>query len=195
MQTSFLKKEILLNDKSGILTYFPNFFSCSYLEDLKNSIPWEEKLITLFGKTHLQPRLIYFMGDPDISYSYSRDTYLASSWNKYVLEIKDIIQEFLNFSFNSCLCNYYRNGQDSMGWHADNEKELGSNPTIASISFGAKRTFSYKNNLERFSFDLEDSSLLIMSGAFQHNYKHSLPKRKHAEARINLTFRNIKALN
>ncbi len=191
MQNNIFKKETILNDISGKLELHHQFFSKKYFELLYQSIKWKEETISLFGKTYLQPRLLSFMGDKNICYIYSKKKYEASKWNPLVLEVKERIELFTKEKFNSCLCNLYRNGNDSMGMHSDNEPELGKNPIIASASFGATRKFKYRNEVISDFINLEDSSLLIMSGAFQHNFKHGIDKVKNAGARINLTFRKI----
>ncbi len=190
-QTNFLNsKTYLLNDSSGVVEYYEDFITTDYYSILQDEISWREESISLFGKTFLQPRLLSFQGDEGIHYSYSNKKYIASKWSQSLLGIKQVLKEKINLSFNCCLLNYYRNGQDSMGWHSDNEKELGPEPTIASLSFGATRVFKYKKD-HTCSIKLSGRSLLIMKGRFQDNYKHAIMKCAHAEGRINLTFRNI----
>ncbi len=191
IQTSFLNnKNTILNNTSGILEYYPNFILKDYFSTLQNEVSWREETISLFGKTLLQPRLISLQGDNEIKYSYSKKEYNASSWTSSLIIIKKIIFKKLNLDFNCCLLNFYRDGKDSMGWHSDNEKELGPEPIIASLSFGATRIFKYKSDSTH-SIALESGSLLIMRGQFQNNYKHAIMKCSYSEGRINLTFRNI----
>jgi len=195
MQTNFLKdSNYLLNDSSGILEYLPGFLDEDYFNSLKEEVTWHSKTIKIFGKVHKQPRLISFQGNTGIHYTYSGERNISSPWTPSVFEIKEILHKRLKLNFNSCLLNYYRDGQDSMSWHSDDEEELGTMPTIASLSFGASRVFKYKKN-KVYSLKLEDRSLLIMRGAFQDNYKHAIMKCAHSKGRINLTFRNIQNIN
>lgn len=175
---------------------YTDFISASnYLARLKEEINWEEKEIILFGKKIKQPRWVAFYGDEHLAYKYSGQVMKATVWNDLLLEIKQEIFKSLGYTFNSCLLNYYRNGNDSMGWHQDNEKELGMNPIIASVSFGGQRVFKLKhlsNKDWKKDVLLTHGSLLIMAGATQHKYKHAVLKtKKFVEPRINLTFRNI----
>ncbi len=172
-------------NKSEALTHF-NTLICE--------IPWRERSIKLFGKNILQPRLMCWMGDKGCSYKYSGTTFEPTPWTNTVLEIKNKIEKNLGESFNSALLNLYRNEKDSMGAHSDNEKELGKNPVIASFSLGAARPFIFrhKKTKEKIKLNLTDSSLLVMKGATQENWKHELPKLKTpTEARLNITFRRI----
>jgi alkylated DNA repair dioxygenase AlkB len=190
----------------GQLIYVENFLSCDqaqfYFDYLKDHLDWGQDKIRLFGKTHLVPRLHAFYGDKGISYTYSKIELNAKMWLRELLDIKSMIQGFtgrdkFNAFFNCVLCNFYRNGEDYAAWHADDEFNLGVNPTIASISLGETRRFKIKSknkhNPEKFQIDLTSGSLLIMQGAFQHHYLHQLAKSTvHNGVRINLTFRLIK---
>lgn len=170
-------------------------FEKEKLKDIKfKNILWEHDKINMFGKQIYVPRFSAWYGDENTNYSYSGNTFKAKKWNKGLLYIKEQIEKRLNLSFNSVLLNWYRDGDDYMGWHSDDEKELGKNPTIASINFGEERDFLIKSNQsnEKISIPLKDGTILIMSGQLQHYWKHSLPKRKKRKnARFNLTFRNI----
>ncbi|HSP10892.1 MAG TPA: alpha-ketoglutarate-dependent dioxygenase AlkB [Salegentibacter sp.] len=185
--------------KDAHLRYVSDFFNSEkadfYFKKLKQEIPWKQDKIKLFGKEHLQPRLSAFFAEPDINYSYSGLKLKPNYFPETILKIKKMVENFSEFEFNSCLANLYRDGQDSMGWHSDNEKELGRNPVIASVSFGAERIFHLKNNADtslRKKIVLEHGSLLMMEGSIQHHWKHQLPKtRKIIGPRINLTFRKI----
>ena len=121
---------------------------------------------------------------------------LPNAWNPLLVFIKNEIEEICQENFTTVLLNYYRNGKDSNGWHADNEKELGRNPVIASVSFGVERYFHLQHNTikeQKLKINLEHGSLLIMKGATQHFWKHQIPKTiKEIGPRINLTFRIIK---
>lgn len=179
--------------------WFDEFFfgkekASKLLEDLRDGISWIQPKIRMFGKWVDQPRLMSWQAEEKLQYSYSGITLTAEPFSKEVAEIALRIKERSGYHFNSVLINYYRNGQDSMGWHADDEKELGHDPVIASVSFGAPREFLLRHNHHKamhLKLPLPSGSLLIMGKGMQLNWKHSLPKRKHAEPRINLTFRKI----
>lgn len=180
---------------NATIQLYENFFEEHFFEELKELIQWQEKEIILFGKKIMQPRLVAFYGDENVSYKYSGQSMIGERWSDALLQIKNKIKAELNFDFNSCLCNYYRDGNDSMGWHQDNEKELGQNPTIVSVSFGGERLFKLKHtNKPMLKEDilLSNGSLLVMSGETQHFYKHAILKtKKLVVPRINLTFRTI----
>lgn len=167
-------------------------FSFNLLEKLKNNTKWEQREIKIFNKIYLQPRLIKWYGDFD--YKYSNQLFKKDSFPDFLLDLKERIQKYSNSKFNSVLINYYRDGNDSMGKHQDNEKELGINPVIASISLGECRRFIVENILtkKKFNIILNNGSLLIMKNYSQKLYYHSLPKSsKIKKERINLTFRYI----
>ncbi|MCJ8276608.1 MAG: alpha-ketoglutarate-dependent dioxygenase AlkB [Bdellovibrionales bacterium] len=182
----------------GTVTYIKDFFTTSesqdYFSRIRKETAWEEKSIIMFGKSVMQPRLMSWYGDPESSYKYSGLKLQPLPWTKPLIEIKEAAERASESDFNSVLLNLYRSGQDSMGAHNDNEKELGSNPCIASISFGETRRFIFRHikTKEKVNIDLEDGSLLIMKGSTQTHWKHELPKTKKViQERINLTFRNI----
>ncbi len=160
---------------------------------LEQEVAWETRTIKIFGKVFEQPRLIAWQGEQD--YSYSGGLWKASSFSKSVLSIKEEIESITNTQFNGVLLNMYRDGKDSMGWHSDNEKELGESPIVASVTFGAERRFRIREKANRknsFSIDLKHNSLLFMRPGFQNTYEHSIPKSSKAVGkRINLTFRQI----
>ena len=149
----------------------------------------------MFGKEIMQPRLTCWFGDTGISYSYSGIRMESQIWNKPLLEIKSRIERVAGVRFNGALLNFYRDGKDSMGWHRDNEKELGKNPVIGSVSLGGTRTFKFRDRLtkkEIISLDLSNGSLLVMAGESQHFWEHSIPKQSgSAIPRLNITFRVI----
>jgi alkylated DNA repair dioxygenase AlkB len=131
-------------------------------------------------------------------YTYSNATKRALAWIKELSELKQIVEEYAGIKFNSCLLNLYHDGNEGMGWHSDDEKPLGKSNTIASLSFGAERKFSFKHKQTKqtVSLVLEHGSLLIMKDATQRNWLHSLPKsKKITRQRINLTFRTIRELS
>lgn len=185
--------------KNGHLRYVSDFFNTEeanfYFNSLGEEISWKQDKIKLFGKEHLQPRLSAFFAEPDINYSYSGLKLKPEYFPESLLKIKKKVENFSDMNFNSCLANLYRDGQDSMGWHSDDEKELGRNPVIASVSFGAERIFHLKHKTDRNLKEkiiLKHGSLLMMEGGLQHTWKHQLPKtKKIIGARINLTFRKI----
>ncbi|HSD14038.1 MAG TPA: alpha-ketoglutarate-dependent dioxygenase AlkB [Flavobacterium sp.] len=181
------------------IEYYPNFFSeiesSALFHQLLNEIPWQQDDITIFGKTYKQPRLTSFFGNEGKPYSYSNITMEPHNWSELLLQIKSKVEQTTGKTFSSVLLNLYRDGKDSNGWHADNEKELGQNPVIASVSFGEKRTFQLKHNTlkeAKQNIVLENGSLLLMKGTTQHYWKHQIPKTsKPINPRINLTFRTI----
>lgn len=181
------------------LEYFPNFLNKEkadlLLEKLLKEVPWQQQNIKLFGKEIPQPRLTAFYAEQGISYTYSGLQLKPNSFSTELWELKQKTQELSGYDFNTCLANLYRHGNDSMGWHADDEKVLGKNPVIASISLGGIRRFQFKHKTNKDlkeSIELQHGSLLIMKGSMQHFWKHQLPKtKKEVAPRINLTFRKI----
>ena len=180
--------------------FAPNFLKASQaeqlLQQLLSEIDWRQDQIMMFGRSVAIPRLQAFMGDNQINYKYSGLNLTAISWHPAVLELRDQLKAETGVEFNAVLLNLYRNGQDSMGWHSDDEPELGDNPVIASISLGAKRRFLFKNtdksNPEKSELLLNSGSLLWMGRGVQQNWQHSLPKTKVChQPRVNLTFRRI----
>lgn len=166
----------------------------SFFDKLSIETNWIQPQIRMFGKWVDQPRLIAWQSSEGLSYSYSGITLTARPYSDLVAIIARKIEKTTGLSFNSVLINYYRDGKDSMGWHADNEPELGENPMIASLSLGSARDFVLKHNQRsdlKKVFPLNSGSLLLMGKGIQKNWKHSLPKRAHAGPRINLTFRKI----
>jgi alkylated DNA repair dioxygenase AlkB len=164
--------------------------------ELLNDTPWNQGSIRLFGKEYLTPRLEAFYAEENLSYHYSGQTLIRNNFTPTLIELKQKIEIQTGEKFNSVLINLYRDGQDSNGWHADDEKELGKNPVIASLSLGETRVFDLKHNLsgEKISIPLQAGSLLVMGGELQHFWKHRIAKSKKAQSsRINLTYRNIKS--
>ena len=162
---------------------------------LQQEIPWQQDEITLFGKQQKIPRQQCFMGDADLKYAYSGFTFTTHAWHTAVLALCQQINQNLGSDFNAVLLNLYRDGADSMGWHCDDEPELGQNPNIASLSLGASRRFLFKNKADKqqkHEVLLNSGSLLWMGDQVQDNWLHSLPKTTKVSApRINLTFRKI----
>lgn len=162
---------------------------------LHEEISWQQHRLTLFGREVATPRLSCWIGDPDAVYTYSRTRFEPLPWTPTVAALRDDLAARLGLRFNSVLANLYRDGRDAMGWHSDDEPELGPAPVIASLSFGAERCFRLRSRATRatvLSLDLVHGSLLVMAGDTQRLYQHALPRRVGlAGARINLTFRQI----
>ena len=182
------------------LEYFENVFNANeskiYMEKLFTKVEWRREKIIMWSKEIVTKRRIAWYADKGKSYTYSGSTFHPSIWNQDLLTIKNRVESLSNVSFNSVLLNEYTNGEVGMGWHSDDEKELGKNPVIASVSFGANRDFLFKHkydkNHDKIKVHLKTGSLLLMLGSTQHYWKHSIPKRlKVKDPRINLTFRNI----
>ncbi|MBQ4822845.1 alpha-ketoglutarate-dependent dioxygenase AlkB [Aquimarina sp. MMG016] len=195
-----IQDPIHLDMPDADVIYYPNFFSHqeanSIFKKLLNVIQWQQDDITVFGKTHLQPRLTALYANNDNPYSYSNITMKPHPFTKELLLIKGKIETISKTEFTTCLLNLYRNGKDSNGWHADNEKELGKEPIIASVSFGEERWFHFKHKNKsdlKKKLLLQHGSLLIMQGKTQEYWLHQIPKSKKVlNPRINLTFRIIK---
>jgi alkylated DNA repair dioxygenase AlkB len=185
--------------KDGLVTYHENFYTkleCNeFYSTLMKNVDWLQQPIKLFGKRIMQPRLTAFYSDDEIDYKYSGIRMRSNSWIQPLIEVKSRIENFSSFTFNSALLNLYRDGNDSMGWHRDNEKELGLDPDIASVSFGAERIISFRHltdKTDKILINLAAGSLLLMSGKTQNYWYHCIPKtKKIISPRINITFRNI----
>jgi len=184
----------------GEVLYYPSFFSINESDGLfsalSNEIAWRHEPIVVFGRPVMQPRLTSWYGDPGKDYSYSGITMKPNPWTQALLVIKEKIERVSETTFNSALLNQYRDGRDSVGWHRDNEPELGENPVIGSVSFGGTREFQLRHCNDKglkVSIDLEHGSFLLMRGSTQHHWMHSIPKRNAATGpRINITFRVIR---
>ena len=182
----------------GIVIDYPSALYYALL----TTLPWQSDIVTLFGKTHVTTRQIVWMGDSDASYQYSGHTRQAITWTDSVFHVKHHVEQQLlkigiHANFNSCLLNYYPSGDEGMGYHADDEKELGHQPIIASLSLGATRKFvlKHKKTQDKVKLYLESGQLIVMHGATQKYWKHSITKTKTvSEGRISLTFRQM-ALN
>ena len=159
-----------------------------------NDLNWEKGFIKIFGKTHQIPRLQSWYADNGIEYKYSGKKLKRHNWNETLIEIKGEIEKITSFKFNSVLANLYRDENDSMGLHSDNEKELGINPVIASLSLGESRDlyFKHKNIKKSLNIPQKNGQLIVMHGETQKYWKHEIKKtKKLKKPRINLTFRNI----
>ncbi|MDR6846465.1 alpha-ketoglutarate-dependent dioxygenase AlkB [Flavobacterium granuli] len=199
MNSLFQSEPITFNLPDAEIIYFPAFLSeeeaDSLFQELLENIPWQQDEITVYGKKHLQPRLTALYGNEGKPYSYSNITMHPHHWTLTLQKIKSLVESASYTNFTTVLLNYYRDGSDSNGWHADNEKELGINPVIASLSLGAERNFQLKHNFDttqKKNLILQNGSLLLMKGTTQHFWKHQVPKTtKIISSRINLTFRVI----
>jgi len=195
----FSSEWIKLDLQDADITYYHYLYkedeALKLFDILLNETNWKQDSITLFGKKYPQPRLTSWCGEIDKDYSYSGINMKAEPFTKTLLDIKSRAEELSEEKFNGVLLNLYRNGNDSNGWHSDDEKELGTNPVIASVSLGADRVFKLKHKIDptaKHDIILENGSLLIMRGETQHFWKHQIPKSKKVDrARINLTFRTI----
>ena len=195
----FPKEKIVLPLPDAVFEFYPNFFNKEEADLLYEKIlaetPWQQDDITIFGKKIAQPRLTCLFGNEGKPYSYSGITMQPNPWNTTLIYIKDKIEQTAEKNFTTVLANLYRNEKDSNGWHADNEKELGRNPIIASVSFGEERKFQLKHNTNpeaKITLNLNHGSLLLMKEGSQVYYKHQIPKATQPKkARINLTFRTI----
>lgn len=182
------------------LTYIPNMIKPNILEDIFNNlidlIDWDFDTFKIMGKNITLKRRTAFYGDKSIFYNYSGNNREAKIWTEELLFLKKKVEHKTNIVFNSVLLNDYADGEVGMGWHSDDETELGINPRIASLSMGVSRDFLFKHkhnkNFNKIKLNLENGSLLLMHGHSQHFWYHTLPKRLRVkERRINLTFRNI----
>ncbi|CCU71484.1 MAG: alpha-ketoglutarate-dependent dioxygenase AlkB [Thalassolituus oleivorans] len=183
----------------GAMTYYAQAlsFSCAdqLFTSLNGELPWTQESIMIYGRETLSPRLQAWHGDEGISYRYSGKTFTTLPWTPSLVGLCHSINQAFGLKLNSVLANLYRDGQDSMGWHADDEMELGSDPIIVSVSLGAERDFAVRRIGEQRQagkLALAHGSLLVMEAGMQNRWQHSLPKRQGIkQPRINLTFREI----
>lgn len=169
----------------------------SFFERLKAETPWESETLTLFGRKVTAPRLISWHGDAGTAYGYSGVRHEPKPWTPALRQLKARVEKAAGVRFNSALLNLYRDGRDGMGWHADDEPELGPRPVIASLSLGATRRFQLrrKDGTETLDYELASGDLLLMKGDSQRLWRHRVPKTaKKVLPRINVTFRRIKKL-
>lgn len=166
----------------------------NYFNELLNKIEWTNEKLVMFGKEITTKRKVAFYGDSLMSYTYSNKTKQALTWTPLLMGIKQLATSYTGSNYNACLLNLYHDGEEGMGWHSDDEKEIIPNSSIASLSFGAERKFAIKHKAtkETHSILLESGSLFEMLGSFQKHWLHSMPKSKKIIApRINLTFRQM----
>lgn len=167
-----------------------------WLEQLTQQTSWQQPQVSIYGRHVAVPRLVAWYGDAEASYRYSGLTHQPLSWTPLLAQIRAQVEQAVGQPLNGVLLNYYRDGQDSMGWHSDDEAELGTNPLIASLNLGGTRRFDLRrkghNRIEH-SLNLQHGSLLVMRGATQHHWQHQVAKtRTPCAPRLNLTFRLIK---
>ena len=185
-------------NKDGAVTYFGPIMNSeemkSFFDILLNNIAWQQDQIIMFGKAITTKRKVAFYADQNIDYTYSNVKKKGLSWTPELLKIKSLIETHTGATYNACLLNLYHNGEEGMGWHSDDEKEIIPNSSIASLSIGAERKFAFKHKTtkETVNLILENGSLLEMKGPIQQHWWHCLPKTKKVQApRINLTFRQM----
>ena len=186
---------------SDLLEYIPGVFSAlesNYLLDqFISKVSWEQKTIKIYNKEIATPRLTAWYGDPGTNYSFTGMTLDPIPWTPELLMMKERVEALAGVQFNSVLLNYYRNGNDSVAWHRDNERILGKNPMIASVSLGQVRNFDIRlqsDHSRKYSIRLENGSYLLMKGSLQEQWEHRIAKStKPMKPRINLTFRRIMA--
>lgn len=166
------------------------------LDALVVETDWRHEEVTVIGRRVMQPRLTSWQGDPGAHYTYSGLALQPQPWGAAVTEVRNVAEAFAVTSFDSVLLNHYRGGRDSMGWHADDEKALGVEPVIASVSFGGLRRFVLRRRDDpsvRVEVEPAHGSVIVMSGRTQHDWLHSVPRTARAvEPRINLTFRRLR---
>ena len=193
-----LKNPLNIIDQDGIALYHEKVLTDEQIkplyEELLNKINWENERVVMFGKEIITKRKVAFYSDPLIAYTYSSKTKIGLPWKDPLFILKNIVESLTKQTYNACLLNLYHNGEEAMGWHSDNEKEIIANSSIASLSIGASRKFSFKHKVtkETISIQLGNGSLLEMKGTIQTHWLHTLPKsKKITESRINLTFRQM----
>lgn len=193
-----MPERINILPKDGEVYYLPDFFSKQESEKLfavlLNEIEWQQDEVMMFGKRIVTQRRMAWYGDENKPYRYSGILRTPKPWTRTLLEIQHLVNSTFQTSLNACLMNLYRNGEEGMGWHSDDEPELGKQPIIVSLSLGAERAFDFKHkdSGDKKRIYLETGSLLLMKGATQKHWKHALPKSKKVlDPRINLTFREI----
>lgn len=195
-----MSQRLTVTRRDGEVDYLPDFLSPAEQLDcysrLADSLDWHQEELRIAGRIVAVPRLVAWYGEPEARYAYSGVVHEPLPWTPELSALRARIEAESGARYNSVLANWYRDGNDSMGWHADNEPELGRNPVIASLSLGARRRFlmEHRRDKTRLELELGQGGLLIMAGATQHYWRHSLPKTAQLVGpRINLTFRLIHA--
>jgi alkylated DNA repair dioxygenase AlkB len=186
--------------KDGIAIYHGVVFNekeaNQMCKELLDTIPWKQDEVVMFGKKIMTKRKVAWYADAGITYTYAGVQKLGLQWTNTLLEIKQKVEAITGATYNACLLNLYHEGEEGMGWHRDNEKEIIPESSIASLSFGAVRKFAFKpaTTNERLDIELENGSLLDMKGAIQGHWYHALPKTTRIkQLRVNLTFRLMHA--
>lgn len=187
--------------REGVVNYYGQILSTKqanqYFDAIYQTIPWQHDQALIYGNLITTLRKVAWFGDEAYAYTYSGTTRHALPWTPELTELKELVEMRTGRSFNSCLLNLYEDGATGMAWHSDDEKALGKNASIASISLGAPRKFYFKNKRDstmKVSLVLEHGSLLLMQETTQTHWLHSLPKTKKVrQPRINLTFRTMVA--
>lgn len=194
----FSNEETNLLPYNGTVNYYGRVLEIEennrLFQYLLSEIPWKNDEAIIFNKHIVTKRKIAWYGDKEYAYKYSGTTKYGLIWTKELLKLKKVIEDKINCEFNSCLLNLYPTGEEGMAWHSDDEKSLGKNTTIASITFGSERYFSFKHKKtnQKVKVLLEHGSLLIMKGVTQSYWLHRLPPTSKVRSpRINLTFRTI----
>lgn len=181
------------------LRYFPRWVDADladgWLSEISAQTSWSQPQIKLYGRSIAVPRLVAWYGDADAHYRYSGFTHEPLTWTPLLADIRQRVQQQVGQRLNGVLLNYYRDGQDAMGWHSDDERELGQQPLVVSLNLGATRRFDFRrkgtSGIE-YSISLEHGSLLVMSGLTQHYWQHQIARTRKVRApRLNLTFRQI----
>ena len=181
------------------LRYFPRWVDADladgWLSEISAQTPWAQPQIKLYGRSIAVPRLVAWYGDADAHYRYSGFTHEPLAWTPLLADIRQRVQQQVGQRLNGVLLNYYRDGQDAMGWHSDDERELGQQPLVVSLNLGATRRFDFRRkgaSRIEYSISLEHGSLLVMSGLTQHYWQHQIARTRKVRApRLNLTFRQI----
>jgi alkylated DNA repair dioxygenase AlkB len=186
----------LTPDRQATITFWPNWLSAKDADSLLckavDNIDWRADIIRIVGKQIPIPRLQQWFGQPGTSYTYSNICMQAVAFPDWIDDLRESVEEHTGAAFNRALVNYYRDGSDSVDWHADNEPELGVEPVIASLSLGVERVFQLRHTLtkQRISIPLPHGSLLLMGGGIQSYWHHRIAKVANlSEARVNFTFR------
>jgi alkylated DNA repair dioxygenase AlkB len=182
------------------LSFYPDWLDAAtaaqWLQALVAQTPWQQPQLMLYGRAVTVPRLVAWYSDADVRYGYSGHTHQALPWTPLLAQIRADLEQRLGQRFNGVLLNYYRDGQDSMGWHSDDEAELGRDPVIASLNLGGTRRFDLRRvgeNRIAHSLSLTDGSLLVMAGSTQHHWQHQVAKtRSLCAPRLNMTFRLVR---
>jgi len=196
-QLNFFGEKQHVHIPNELVDYVPNLFSETesnfYLNKFITELPWQQKSVLMYGKEIVTPRLTIWYGYPDVDYSISGSNSRPLLWTKELLEIKSKIEPLAGVSFDSVLLNYYRDGNDSVSWHSDNDGIPGRNRIVGSVSFGQERNFDLRKKEDhnnKYSVTLENGSYLLMKEGFQEGWQHRIAKStKPMKPRVNLTFR------